>query len=132
MPVSSSNRFVSAGKGHGWIVFYRGHDVAFRLAEQSGHQCRCLKGEVPGTVDRQVLVGLDLQVGHGALSSGVAVLLNLFIRRGDALLAVLFSEADDLTLGRQVAFYTPLLQFGKVVFGGNAVFLLYFPVSHTQ
>ena len=59
-------------------------------------------------------------------------MLNLFIRFCEAPLAVLFSEAYDVTLGRQVAFYTPLLQFAKIVFGGNAVFLIDFPVFLLQ
>jgi len=59
-------------------------------------------------------------------------LLNLFIRLCGAPLAVLFGKAYDVTLGCQVAFYTSLLQFAQIVFGGNAVFLIDFPVFLLQ
>ena len=55
-------------------------------------------------------------------------MLNLVVRLVDAPLALFFSEAYDVTFRRQIAFYTPLMQFGKVVLSGNAVFLIDFAV----
>ncbi len=41
-------------------------------------------------------------------------------------MSVLICKANDFTVGRQIAFYTPLLQFGKVSLCANAVFLVNF------
>jgi hypothetical protein len=60
----------------------------------------------------------------GPASSVAAVLIDLLLCLGDTSLTILIREAYDFTLGRQVAFYTPLLQFCKVALRGDAVFLV--------